>query len=152
MDLLPEGLLESDEERLGPEVILPEVPESEAPSEVIVPEASEPVPEPPQPDLRPKPRLDLDFVAAEIAAGRTPMCPQCGVALTKVPKPGALLPRGFERPDPEDHRCNPARLARLARAQAFVTRPGETPLEARQRKAAVTETYTRPAPEEAELF
>jgi len=144
--------VEEPETLMADEDALAEEPVSEAPSSVASEAPVEVVPDLPQPDLRPKPRLDLAFVAAEIAAGRTPYCPQCGEALTTVPIPGALLARGFERPDPEDHRCDPARLARLTRARSFQTRPGETSLEARRRKAAATETYTRPAPEEAELF
>lgn len=137
-DLLPEEL--RDEEEAPPEDAEVEVPTPEPPTELG------------QLDLRPKPRLDLEFVRVEIAAGRTPTCPDCGEALTKVPKPGARFPRGWVAPDPEAHRCDPGCLARLARARAFVTRPGETPLEARRRRAAGTETYIRPAPEEAELF
>lgn len=137
-----------------PEDLADEAPDDDEEA-ALAPEPSPtptPAPPPAQPDLRPRPRLDLQAVAESIAAGRTPTCPDCGEALTKVLRPGARVPGGWEAPRPEDHRCDPARLATLERARSFQTRPGETPIEARARKAAERETFTRPDPQESELF
>jgi hypothetical protein len=83
-----------------------------------------------------KPRLDMDEARAEIAAGRTPTCPDCGEALTHVPKPGARLPMDWSAPNPEDHRCDPKLLDQAQRARRHL--PGETRGEARRRREAAT--------------
>jgi len=103
-----------------------------------------------RPTLKPlQPTLDMDFVNAEIAAGRTPTCPDCHEALTKVYTPGALIPAGYEPTAPEDHRCNPLQIERLKRAAKATGEPGETRIEREIRKASeIVETgvFVNPPP------
>lgn len=90
-----------------------------------------------RPMLKPlQPTLDMDFVNAEIAAGRTPTCPDCHEALVKVYTPGALIPAGYEPTAPEDHRCNPLQIERLKRAAKATGEPGETRTDREIRKAS----------------
>lgn len=87
----------------------------------------EPEPEPSTPDVPGlRPTLNMKYVDAEIAAGRTPTCPECGEALTKVFSKGALVSVDYKVPRPEDHRCDPRRLAMLRWAKTRVGAPGET--------------------------
>jgi hypothetical protein len=105
-----------------PDALEPDASESETPEPNPEPIVLEPEPE--MIDL--KPSLDMRVVSEDIVAGRTPTCPDCGEALTRVFSEGALVPADYVPPRPEDHRCDPRRLAELRWARTKVGAPGET--------------------------